>query len=152
MASATRTDVEMLKDPMVREESSWPPAPRSWTSSGPGTATAWAAAATGQAGGGGSVPARTGGPSLPTMPAFGQEKLERRVDKLSETVVLLRQATGDDITGPLDGVDNAIDRIRLALAVSANLPLVKRKKSQREIGDALGQLEDAVMNAAMGRP
>lgn len=151
MASATRAAVEMLKDPMVREE---------LLATGAQIADqlrAWnrdrrAAAATGQAGGGASVPARTGGPSLPTMPAFGQEKLERRVDKLSETVVLLRQATGDDITGPLDGVDNAIDRIRLALAVSANLPLVKRKKSQREIGDALGQLEDAVMNAAMGRP
>ena len=151
MASATRAAVEMLKDPMVREELLATGAQivdqlRAWNRD------RRAAAATGQAGGGGSVPARTGGPSLPTMPAFGQEKLERRVDKLSETVVLLRQATGDDITGPLDGVDNAIDRIRLALAVSANLPLVKRKKSQREIGDALGQLEHAVMNAAMGRP
>ncbi|MSY78094.1 MAG: hypothetical protein F2694_00455 [Actinobacteria bacterium] len=84
------------------------------------------------------------------LPAVGQERLERRVEKLSATLDMLRPETGASGTAFLDKVYQALNQIRLSLAVAKNLPLVKRKKAHREISKKLSDLETAVMDAALG--
>lgn len=84
------------------------------------------------------------------LPAVGHERLQRRVEKLTDTLDMLRPETGASGAAFLDTVDQALNQIRLSLAVAKNLPLVKRKKAQREINKKLSELETAVMTAALG--
>ncbi len=93
-----------------------------------------------------------GGRPSSAIPVLGQERLERRVEKLSATLDMLRPETGATGSAFLDKVYQALNQIRLSLAVAKNLPLVKRKKAHREISKMLSELETAVMDAALGNP
>ncbi|CAN5685732.1 hypothetical protein BH10ACT3_BH10ACT3_20450 [soil metagenome] len=148
-AVATAHAVKMLQDPETREQ---------LMAAGAGLAAqlrAWNADRTSSSGSGPAQPgvpatSTSGSRGLPT-PAFGQERLERRTAKLGETLALLRGVSDPAAAPTLDEVDVAISRIRLSLAVAKNLPVVKRTRAQREINRSLSELEDAVMQAAMGR-
>ncbi|HTO01902.1 MAG TPA: hypothetical protein VL068_14630 [Microthrixaceae bacterium] len=80
---------------------------------------------------------------------FAQERLERRTVKLASTLDVLRSSLRLSDTAALDGVDEAIMRIHLALKVAANLPFPKRAKAHHEISVTLGALESAVMDAVL---
>ncbi len=90
--------------------------------------------------------------SASAIPVLGQERLERRVEKLSATLDMLRPETGASGSAFLDKVYQALNQIRLSLAVAKNLPLVERKKAHRESSKMLSELETAVMDAALGNP
>ncbi len=80
---------------------------------------------------------------------FAQERLERRTVKLATTLDVLRSSLQGGRSEALDGVDEAIMRIHLALKVAANLPFAKRAKAHHEIGLTISALEQAVMEAIL---
>ncbi|MGB3412975.1 MAG: hypothetical protein WBA45_17485 [Microthrixaceae bacterium] len=80
---------------------------------------------------------------------FAHERLERRTVKLASTLDVLRSSLRPASSEALDGVDEAIMRIHLALKVATNLPFAKRAKAHHEISATLGALESAVMEAVL---
>lgn len=78
-----------------------------------------------------------------------QRRLERRADRLSENLELLRLAPGPESAAALKSVSEVVGRIRLALAIANNLPLRRRVQAQREIAVTLTRLEEAVLEATM---
>lgn len=80
---------------------------------------------------------------------FAQERLERRTVKLADTLDVLRNSLQGEPGDALDGVDEAIMRIHLALRVATNLPFAKRARAHHEIGQTLSSLETAVMEAVL---
>ena len=87
----------------------------------------------------------------PRSHALRQRRLERRADRLSENLELLRLAPGAESAAALESVSEVVGRIRLALAIANNLPLRRRVQAQREIAVTLTQLEEAVLEATMPR-
>ena len=85
----------------------------------------------------------------PRSHALRQRRLEKRADKLSENLELLRQATGEESAAALGSMADVVGRLRLALAVANNLPLRRRVGAQGEIATALDTLEQAVLSATM---
>lgn len=85
----------------------------------------------------------------PQSHALRQRRLERRADRLSENLELLRQASGHESTAAVDSMVDVVGRLRLALAVANNLPLRRRLVAQREIAATLDTLEQAVLSATM---
>ena len=47
---------------------------------------------------------------------------------------------------------DAIDRLRLALGVAAEMPLAKRKRAQARIGKQLDELEATMVDATLPKP
>lgn len=80
---------------------------------------------------------------------FAHERLERRTVKLASTLDVLRSSLAGTTSEALDGVDEAIMRIHLALKVASNLPFAKRARAHHEIGLTLSSLEKAVMDAVL---
>ncbi len=80
---------------------------------------------------------------------FAQERLERRTVKLASTLDVLRGSLQPASSEALDGVDEAIMRIHLALKVATNLPFAKRARAHHEISATLSALESAVMDAVL---
>lgn len=85
----------------------------------------------------------------PRSHSLRQQRLEKRADRLSENLELLREATGEESTAAVDSMADVVARLRLALAVANNLPLRRRVSAQNEIAAALDTLERAVLSATM---
>jgi hypothetical protein len=77
---------------------------------------------------------------------FGQKGLERRINSLFEVSASAFPARNDP--GRAELLD-AIDRMRLALGVAAEMPLAKRKRAQVKIGKQLDELEAAMVEAIL---
>lgn len=80
---------------------------------------------------------------------FGNQKLERRVQNLSENITLLRASVNDEAAEALSEVEAVVDRLQVAVAMAANLPIGKRQKAHWEIDSVLDELEPAVFASVM---
>lgn len=78
---------------------------------------------------------------------FGRRGLQRRIDALRRGVGLALH--GERKTQ----LEHALDELDRALAVAATLPVLKRQRLQLRIDRQLGDLESALLDAALpGRP
>jgi hypothetical protein len=80
---------------------------------------------------------------------FGQKGLERRINSLFEVSASAFPERNDP--GRAELLD-AIDRLRLALGVAAEMPLAKRKRAQARIGKQLDELEATMVDAILPKP
>jgi len=80
---------------------------------------------------------------------FGQKGLERRINSLFEVSASAFPERNDP--GRAELLD-AIDRLRLALGVAAEMPLAKRKRAQARIGKQVDELEAAMVDAILPKP
>ncbi len=80
---------------------------------------------------------------------FGNQKLERRVQNLSDNVGLLRGSVGPEAEAALTEVDSVVDRLQVAVAMAGNLPIGKRQRAHWEIDSVLDKLERAVFASVM---
>jgi len=80
---------------------------------------------------------------------FGQKGLERRINSLFEVSASAFPDRNDP--GRAELLD-AIDRLRLALGVAAEMPLAKRKRAQARIGKQLDELEATMVDAILPKP
>lgn len=146
LAAATAQAVRMLQDPEIRAQllatsTEFAARVRDWNEDRKAPSASYSS----------DLPAHSleqGSSSV--LPAVGHERLERRVERLTATLDMLRPETGASGAAFLDTVYQALNQTQLSLAVAKNLPLVKRKKAQREINKRLSELENAVMAAALG--
>lgn len=81
---------------------------------------------------------------------FGQGKLELRVDRLEDSVGLLRAAAPPEAEAALANVAAVLDQARLALAVAGNLPFKKRQSARREVANVVDDLESSIFGFASG--
>jgi hypothetical protein len=79
---------------------------------------------------------------------FGQKSLERRVESLG--VVVERAFPDPADPGRLEVVQ-AVESLRVALAIAAPMPFVQRKKAHRRIDSQLDQMEAAMVDAVLPR-
>jgi hypothetical protein len=77
---------------------------------------------------------------------FGLKGLQRRVDSLE--AVIDRAFPGADEPGRVE-LEQAIEQLRIALAVAGPMPLVQRKKAQARIDHQLDELEAALVDAVL---
>lgn len=80
---------------------------------------------------------------------YGQQKLERRVAKLSENVDLLRDVVGPDAADALDEVAAVVARVGTAVKMSGNLPFGKRQKAHWDLDKVLDKLERGVYSEVL---
>ena len=80
---------------------------------------------------------------------FGNQKLERRVQNLSENVNLLRGAVGPEAATALGEVESVVERLQVAVTMAGNLPVGKRQKAHWEIDSVLDKVERAVFASVM---
>jgi len=80
---------------------------------------------------------------------FGQKALERRINSLFE--VSSAAFPGRDDPGRTEMLD-AIERLRLALGVAAEMPMTKRKRAHAKIGRQLDDMEAAMVDAVLPKP
>ena len=116
-----------------------------------------------QLGPGPGAPARPSRPSRPSrlpqvsLPAVSShQRLVVRVERLADAVALLNRhgtaptAGGVHTVPAFDGIDEAIERLRVAVAVSEKLPRDKRKEMEAQVGAHLNELETSVQAATLG--
>jgi hypothetical protein len=80
---------------------------------------------------------------------FGQRGLERRINSISS--VAEQAFPGPNDPGRAE-LFEAIDRVRLALGLAAEMPLVKRKQAQARIGKELDEMESVMVDAVLQKP
>lgn len=80
---------------------------------------------------------------------FGNKKMERRVQNLSENVNLLRGFVGPEAEYALAEVDSVVNRLQVAVVMAGNLPMGKRQRAHWEIDSVLDKLEKAVFASVM---
>jgi hypothetical protein len=80
---------------------------------------------------------------------FGHKGLEGRVDSLERVVDRAFPAADDP--GRVE-MAQAIESLRIALAVAKPMPLVQRRKAQARIDRQLDDLEAALVDAVLPRP
>lgn len=80
---------------------------------------------------------------------FGQQKLDRRVEKLRDNVNLLRNSVDPAAAAALGEVDSVVDRLGVAVTMAGNLPFTKRRKAYRNIDSVLDELEKGVFATVM---
>ncbi|MFM2078420.1 MAG: hypothetical protein RJA49_2310 [Actinomycetota bacterium] len=77
---------------------------------------------------------------------FGQKSLQRRVDSLAAITERAFPTPGDPGRAELT---NALEGLRVALAIAKPMPLVQRKKAHRRVDQQLDQLEAALVDAVL---
>lgn len=93
--------------------------------------------------------------SLPhvSLPAVtSHQRLAVRVERLADAVALLTRRGAAPVAGAddvFDGIDEAIERLRVAVAVSEKLPRDKRKEMEAQVGTHLDELESSVQAATL---
>lgn len=80
---------------------------------------------------------------------FGNKKLERRVQNLSDNIELLEGSVDPEAAEALDEAEAVVARLKVAVAMARNLPIGKRQKAHWEIDSVLDELERAVFHSAM---
>ncbi len=83
-----------------------------------------------------------------TSSHFGQGALERRVESLGSVV---QRAFPDPADPGRIEVVQAVESLRVALAIAKPMPFVQRKKAHRRIDSQLDQLEAAMVDAVLPR-
>ena len=80
---------------------------------------------------------------------FGQAGLERRSQRLRETMQAMEPVTARDeaLRDAVVKVVAALDVIDVQLRVAGSLPAIKRKRAHSKIDDALDELESAMWDA-----
>ena len=78
---------------------------------------------------------------------FGQKSLERRVAALTGVT---NDAFPDPLSPGRAELSNALEGLRIALAVAKPMPLLQRKKAHRRIDRQLDEMEAAMVNAVLG--
>lgn len=87
-----------------------------------------------------------------SLPALSKvQRLETRVAKLNDAVAILRVRGDSEIRAALDGVDEAIERLRVALEVAEKLPRTKRSEISAQVAEHLDELEQSVRHVTIGR-
>jgi len=83
--------------------------------------------------------------------AFGQAGLERRIERLRDTVAILRSTADRNpaVGTAADELDEAIAGIDVAVRAAANLPLVRRKRAHFQLDHLLDELEGAAFSATL---
>jgi hypothetical protein len=79
---------------------------------------------------------------------FGQKGPERRVESIAGTLALAFPSPEDP---GREELTQAIQRLRLALAVSKPMPLIKRRQANLRVEKELGVLESALVDAVLPR-
>ena len=79
---------------------------------------------------------------------FGQKGLERRVESIAGTLALAFPSADDP---GREQLTQAIQRLRLGLAVSKPMPLIKRRQATIRVEKELGVLESALVDAVLPR-
>ncbi len=79
---------------------------------------------------------------------FGHKGLERRVESIAGTLALAFPSVDDP---GREELTQAIQRLRLGLAVSKPLPLIKRRQANIRVEKELGVLESALVDAVLPR-
>ena len=79
---------------------------------------------------------------------FGQKGLERRVESIAGTLALAFPSADDP---GREELTQAIQRLRLGLAVSKPMPLIKRRQANMRVEKELGVLESALVDAVLPR-
>lgn len=77
---------------------------------------------------------------------FGQKGLQRRVDSLASVVD--RALPNPDEPGRAEMLQ-AIEQLRIALAIAGPMPLVQRKKAHSRIDQQLDALESSLVDAVL---
>jgi hypothetical protein len=77
---------------------------------------------------------------------FGRRGLERRLDALQRNVGLVFPSGSDPAA---IAIYRAIDELDRAAAVSATMPLAKRRSAHARISDGIDQLESALVEAVL---
>lgn len=77
---------------------------------------------------------------------FGQKGLQRRVDSLA--TVVDRALPNPDEPGRAE-VLQAVEQLRIALAIAGPMPLVQRKRAHSRIDHQLDELEAALVDAVL---
>jgi hypothetical protein len=79
---------------------------------------------------------------------FGHKGLQRRVDSLADIVDRAFPSLNDPGRGELL---QAIESLRVALAIAKPMPLVQRRKAHARIDEQLDELEAALVDAVLPR-
>ncbi|MEO8264604.1 MAG: hypothetical protein ABI706_03740 [Ilumatobacteraceae bacterium] len=79
---------------------------------------------------------------------FGQKGLERRVESIAGTLALAFPSADDP---GREELTHAVQRLRLGLAVSKPMPLIKRRQANIRVERELGVLESALVEAVLPR-
>ena len=79
---------------------------------------------------------------------FGQKGLERRVESIAGTLALAFPSADDP---GREELTQAIQRLRLGLAVSKPMPLIRRRQANMRVERELAVLESALVDAVLPR-
>jgi hypothetical protein len=80
---------------------------------------------------------------------FGRRGLERRLEALQRNVAIVFPAGSDPAA---IAIYRAIDELDRAAAVSATMPVLKRRSAHARIGEGIDQLESALVDAVLPGP